>query len=132
VRRAAAESVDELGRPPGERANMKSSTGSMVAVLTLITAAIASSPIAFHPAAPHVPATKAIEIADKYVGAATHSARYCCSAVLDEGGMAPAPHGSSRHWHLQYQDAGAERTNVLHVYVAMDGQAGSQVPPLSR
>jgi hypothetical protein len=98
---------------------------SMVAAL----AVWAASPIAAHPPAPGITASKAIELAAQFAGAATNAARYCSSVSLNEGGMTPAPHGSARHWVVTFQDAGADRGAVTRVYVDMGGEASAVVPP---
>ena len=70
----------------------------------------------------------AIELASKYLGAETNSARYCSEIKLDEGGMTPAPTGSPRHWQLTFQDDGADRNKNYRVYVDMNGVVTESVP----
>ena len=111
---------------------MKKIALSVVLCTGVILVAWAASPIPFHPPAPGITATKAIELATQFSGAATNAARYCSSVTLNEGGMVPAPRGSARHWVVTFQDAGGEREVVTRVYVDMGGQASDVVPPMSK
>ena len=88
----------------------------------------AASPIPTHPPKPVISAVRAIEIASHYAKAENTDILYCSSAILDEGGMQPAPHGSARHWKVIFQEEEANRSISTTVYVSMDG-AASDTPP---
>jgi len=111
---------------------MKKIAVAVVLCTGVVLVAWAASPIPFHPPAPGITATKAIELAAQFAGVATNAARYCSSVSLDEGGMTPAPRGSARHWVVTFQDAGADRAVVTRVYVDMGGKVSDVVPPMSK
>lgn len=111
---------------------MKKIATAVVLCTGLVLVAWAASPIPFHPPAPGITATKAIELAAQFAGTARNTARYCSSVTLNEGGMTPAPRGSARHWVVTFQDAGADRGTVTCVFISMEGRASDTVPPMSR
>jgi len=91
-----------------------------------------ASPVPSHPRAPSITATKAIEVADEFVAGDSSGARYCSAVALVEGGMAPAPQGSARHWIVTFQDAGSKRSELRQIFVDMEGVASEVVPPMSK
>jgi hypothetical protein len=99
--------------------------------LTPILSVSATSPAPLHPPAPAITATKAIEIATKFIAVDTNDVSYCSSVTLVEGGMTPPPRGSVRHWLIIFQDAGGKRTELRRVYVNMEGRALDSVPFVS-
>lgn len=103
-----------------------------ISFTVLVLAAMAASPIPNHPPAPGITATKAIDLAAQFAGAATNAARYCSSVALNEGGLVPAPRGSARHWVVTFQDAGGERAVIMRVCVDMEGRVSDTVPPMSK
>jgi hypothetical protein len=105
-----------------------------VAAVSLIVGLMVfgTSPLPIHPAAPRVPIGKALRLASDHVRLDDHPGRYCSHIQLDEGGISPAPRGSSRHWHLVFQDAGSARTNYIHAYVDMMGGVSDEIPSLSK
>ncbi len=103
-------------------------TASLIAVMIVF----GTSPLPTHPPAPRVPVGKALRLASDHVRVDDHPGRYCSAIHLEEGGISPAPRGSSRHWHLVFQDAGIARTNCIHAYVDMTGRVSDEIPPLSR
>lgn len=111
---------------------MKKIAAAVVLCMGVALVALARSPIVVHPPPPAISAVKAIDVAAQFMGAATNAGRYCSSIVLNEGEMIPAPRGSARHWVVTFQDAGADRATVTHVYVDMEGRASDAVPPMSR
>ena len=113
------------------RSSMKATAIAMGLWIMPALLTLADSPIPFHPPAPPITATKAIEIAAQFTGATTNAARYCSSVKFDEGGMGPAPRGSVRHWVVMFQTAGANRAELRLVYVDMDGHASDTVPASS-
>ena len=101
-----------------------------IAAMLCMGAALAAlaSPIPFHPQAPAITATKAIERATQFAGATTNAARYCSAIALREAAMTP-PRGAARHWVVTFLDAGADRAAVTRVYVDMKGRVSDSVPP---
>lgn len=101
---------------------------AIAAIFVAIPLLYAASPIPSHPPKPVISAVRAIEIASLYAMAENADNLYCSSAILDEGGMLPAPHGSARHWKVIFQAEDIDRSVSTIVYVSMDG-AASNIPP---